>query len=72
MPDITITVTNAQAQRIAAAFGPPPEGMTLQELVTQRTKAFWKEQVRRYESAQASNIAFEAAATKVETDFTGF
>lgn len=72
MPDITITVTAAQAQRIATAFGTPPAGVTQQQWLIQQTKAFWKARVREVESRAASNTAFDAALTQAETDFPGF
>jgi hypothetical protein len=74
MPDITITVTVNQAQRIAAAFGPQPEGsnLTQQQWVIQNTKAFWKEKVKQAEQIAATNAAFDAAAVQVSTDFPGF
>lgn len=76
MPDITITVTNAQAQRLATAmiarYGAPPEGVTNQQYVVQRTKALLKEIVKGYEAEASSNAAFDATRTQVDTDFTGF
>lgn len=72
MPDITITVTANQAQRISAAFGPPPAGMTQLEWVILNTKLLWKGKVRENEVRAASNIAYDAAMSLVETDFGGF
>lgn len=74
MPDITITVTLNQAQRIAAAFGPipPASGMTPQEWVVFNTKTYYKERVKAYEGQVSSNAAFDAARTQVDTDFGGF
>lgn len=72
MPDITITVTAGQAQRIAAAFGPKPAELTQEEWVVKNTKAFYKEMVRKAESQAAGNVAFDAALAQVNSDFGGF
>lgn len=72
MPDITITVTANQAQRIAAAFGQPPNGVTQQQWVVQQLKAIVKEKVKAEESRLAANTAFDAANAQVDTDFGGF
>lgn len=72
MPDITFTVTANQAQRIAASFGSPPNGVTPQEWVIQNTKAFWKQHVKTAEARTAQNVAYDAANAQVETDFSGF
>ena len=72
MPDITISVTANQAQRIAASFGPPPDGMSEAEWVVKNTKRYYKEQVKAAESGSASNAAHDAAVGQVNTDFGGF
>lgn len=72
MPDITITVTLNQAQRLAASFGPTPSGMTDQEWVIQNTRKLWKQSVKTAEAKVASNSAFDAASAQVDTDFPGF
>jgi hypothetical protein len=72
MPDITITVTAGQAQRIAAAFGPKPIELTQEQWVVKNTKAFYKERVRAAESQSAANVAFDTARDQVDTDFGGF
>lgn len=72
MPDITITVTVSQAQRISAAFGPTPGGMTQGEWVIKNTKQLWKDRVKAVESQVAGNTAYDAANAQAETDFTGF
>ena len=67
MPDLTITLTNAQAQRVAAALGVSsvPEATAV-------LKSILKDKVKAYEAQQASNTAFDAAGAKVDTDFGGF
>ncbi len=72
MPDITITVTVNQAQRISAAFGPTPVGMTESEWVVKNTKRLWKDRVKAAESSGAANTAFDAAVAQAEADFGGF
>ena len=72
MPDITITVTANQAQRIAAAFGPPPDGVTPSEWVVQNTKKFYKSVVQGFEAQAQSNTAYDAARAQVNVDFGGF
>lgn len=72
MPDITISVTANQAQRIAAAFGPKPAELTQEEWVVKNTKAFYKERVKAAESQAAGNVAFDAAVAQANTDFGGF
>ena len=75
MPTISVDVTNNQAQRISAAFGPIPpelEGMTQQQWVAYNIKRILKERVKDYEARLDSNTAFDAARAKVDTDFGGF
>jgi len=72
MPDITITVSVNQAQRISAAFGPTPNGMTESEWVVKNTKQFYKERVRSAEAQLSSNTAHDAAIAQVNSDFNGF
>jgi len=72
MPDITITVTVNQAQRIAAAFGQAPSGMSQQDWVVQNTKRYYKDVVQGFESKVQSNAAYDAARAQVDTDFGGF
>ncbi len=67
MPDMTISFTNAQAQRLGAALGVS----TLAEATT-KVKALLKEKVKAYESQVDSNAAHDAALVKVDTDFAGF
>lgn len=72
MPDINISVTLSQAQRVSASFGPKPEGMTHEQWIVFNTKSYWKTVVRRAEAQVASNSAHDAAVSQVETDFNGF
>jgi hypothetical protein len=72
MPDIVISVTANQAQRIAAAFGPPSGGLTPEEWVVKQTKAFYKDRVMVAESRVASNAAHDAAVAQALADFGGF
>ena len=72
MPDITISVTASQAQRIAAAFGPKPAELTQEEWVVKHMKNWLKARVKGAEAETASNAAHDAAMTQVETDFGGF
>jgi len=72
MPDIVISVTANQAQRISAAFGPTPNGMTDSEWVVLNTKTYYKMRVKGKESEGASNAAHDAAVAQVNQDFGGF
>ena len=72
MPDITITLTLAQAQKVSSAFGVKPAELTQEQWLVKNTKAFYKERVRAAESQSAGNAAHDAAIVQVETDFGGF
>ena len=72
MPDITITLTVNQAQRVASSFGPKPAELTQEEWVIKNTKAFYKERVKQAEFSGASNTAYDAAIVQVNSDFGGF
>lgn len=72
MPDITITVTLNQAQRVSASFGPKPAELTHEQWIAQNTKGLWKASVKRAESSGAANTAFDAANAQAESDFSGF
>lgn len=72
MPDITITLTLAQAQKVASAFGPKPAELTSEEWVVKNTKAFYKERVKAAEAMAAGNAAHDAAIAQVNNDFGGF
>jgi hypothetical protein len=67
MPDMVISLTANQAQRLGAALGVS----TLAEATT-KVKAILKDKVKEYESQVDSNAAYDAARVKVETDFAGF
>lgn len=67
MPDITITLTVNQAQRIAAALG-----VSTNAEATTAIKAILKERVKKYEAQVAGNSANDAAIAQVNTDFAGF
>ena len=72
MPDITISLTVNQAQRVAAAFGPKPAELTQEEWVVKNTKRLWKDRVKAAESSGAANASFDAAVAQAEADFGGF
>lgn len=67
MPDLTISLTNNQAQRLAAALGASSNAEA-----TQAVKALLKERVKAYEVSQSSQTAGLNAQTQVDTDFAGF
>lgn len=67
MPTLSIDLTNAQAQRVAAALGTTTNAEALAAI-----KALIKDRVKNYEAKQDSLAAFDAALAKVDTDFTGF
>jgi hypothetical protein len=67
MPDMTISFTAQQAQRLAAA----PNVSTLAE-ATVAVKAILKERVKKFEASRDSNTAYDAANLKADTDFAGF
>jgi hypothetical protein len=72
MPDITISVTASQAQRIAAALGPKPAELTQEEWVVKHLKNWIKSRVKVAEAEAASNTAHDVAMAQAETDFGGF
>jgi len=72
MPDITISLTLNQAQRVSASFGPKPAELTHEEWIAKNTKAFYKERVRQAEASGAANAAHDAAYAQINTDFSGF
>lgn len=67
MPDLVISLTANQAQRLGAALG----ASTIADAVV-AVKKILKEEVKKYEAREASNAAFDSARDKVDADFGGF
>lgn len=67
MPDLTITLTNAQAQRVATALGVSSNVEAVAAI-----KAILKERVKALEALQSREAAIEAAKARVDVEFPGF
>lgn len=67
MPDLTISLTANQAQRVAAALG-----VSTNAEAVAKVKALLKEKVKDHEAQQATNSAHITARAQVDTDFAGF
>lgn len=67
MPDLTISLTAQQAQRVAAALG-----VSTQADVVRAVKEWLKNRVQKFEARESSSAATYAANVKVDQDFAGF